>query len=159
MCSHLVLKDPGAVLGSKEDYEVIGLTTEASPREVKLAYYHLAIANRPGTSSSPDAEQRFAAIGAAYSSITGVPFVCPSSTAPTSSPSEPPMTAIKRNEQAFPRWMYRLTEYLERVPQRFDLWLMPSWSSVIYQHLRKGELAQALYTLDEMKSVGDECPL
>jgi len=34
------------------------------------------------------------------------------------------------------------------VPQRLDLWLMPSYSSVIYHHLRAGELAQALCTFE-----------
>ena len=34
------------------------------------------------------------------------------------------------------------------MPQRLDLWLMPSYSSVIYHHLRAGELAQALCTFE-----------
>ena len=56
---------------------------------------------------------------------------------------------------AFPKWVYRLMEYLQRVPQRLDLWLAPTDASAIYQHLLKNELAEALSIYEAMRSEGE----
>jgi pentatricopeptide repeat protein len=147
LCTSLAPKDP---------YAVLGLEPKASANDVKLAYYHLAIASSPSNSSAPDDEERFNAVGRAYSAISGEPFTWGASSAvPHASASGEAPLQQAPFVRAYPGWVHRLGEYLERVPQRLDLWLMPSWSSVIYHHLRAGELAQALHTLEEMKGEGE----
>ena len=96
---------------------------------------------------------RFDQVGRAYSAITGEPFVA-TVTHAAAADADPPLVRVPQT-RAYPGWVHRLSEYLERVPQRLDLWLMPSWSSIIYHHLRAGELAQALYTFEEMKNEGE----
>jgi len=53
---------------------VLGLQPKASANDVKLAYYHLAIASSQSNSSAPDAQERFNEVGRAYSAISGEPF-------------------------------------------------------------------------------------
>jgi len=135
---------------------VLGLQPKASANDVKLAYYHLAIASSQSNSSAPDAQERFNEVGRAYSAISGEPFsLGDSSAVPHASASGESPLQQAPFVRAYPGWVHRLGEFLERVPQRLDLWLMPSWSSVIYHHLRAGELAQALHTLQEMKDEGE----
>jgi len=98
-------------------HEVLGLPPDASELDVKLAYYHLALAYRPDQSGRPDAAERFAEVGRAYSSIMGEPWDDAAgvpSAAPT--PAEPALQPAS-HVPAFPRWVHRLSEYLERVPQ------------------------------------------
>ena len=138
---------------SSDPYAVLGLSRDATQQEVKAAYYKLAMAVHPDTSTDPAAPEKFAQIGAAYAEISGSPSL-----------KQKPQTAEDiRNRvvkqapfaSAFPPWVYRTMEYLQRVPQRFDLWLMPSYSSIIYHHLRDNELGEALGVLDEMKLAGE----
>ena len=154
---------------AREPYAVLGVARDAPAEAVKLAYYRLAMAHHPDRSDAPDAEEQFADIGAAYAALE--------KKAPASGPSDPERTwadvdaeaaaaasgaagaAAPRQAgfaSAFPAWVYRAAEYLQRVPQRLDLWLMPSYSSAIYQHVRAGELAEALQALEEMRAAGEQ---
>ncbi|KAL3928528.1 MAG: hypothetical protein SGPRY_002348 [Prymnesium sp.] len=108
----------------------------------------------PDRSSEPDAQERFNEIGAAYKSIMQLPEDAQSrSPRQEHTPvAQEPAPLVK----AFPSWAHRLYEYLQRVPQRLDLWLAPSYSSFIYQHLRAGKLAEALQIFEEMKAEGEK---
>ena len=53
-------------------------------------------------------------------------------------------------------WAHRIAAYLHRLGgERLDNWLMPSYSSLIYQHVRDGDLPEALELLEEMKAEGE----
>mmetsp|Transcript_7547 Transcript_7547/g.12816 ORF Transcript_7547/g.12816 Transcript_7547/m.12816 type:complete len:404 (+) Transcript_7547:62-1273(+) len=137
-------------LSSKRNpYFVLGLPKDASPEQVKLAYYKLAMQDHPDRSSCPDAADRFAEIGAAYSEIMGESLNTQDST--LSAPPEPPPST-----RAFPDWAHRLHNYLERLPVQLDLWLTPTYASVIYHHLRTNELAEALHAFEEMRLEGEQ---
>ena len=107
--------------------------------------------HHPDRASSPEAKKeaagQFAKIGEAYTAILGESEF---PTAPTDAAELPHMEAPAAT--GYPSWMYRLVAHLQRVPARFDRWLMPSYSSIIYQHLRKNELAPALQALEEMRA-------
>lgn len=51
---------------SQDYYEVLGVSRDASPEEIKKAYRRLARKYHPDVSSEPDAEERFKEINAAY---------------------------------------------------------------------------------------------
>jgi len=128
----------------KDPYIVLGLQPAASANAVKLAYYHHAIASNPHKNSTTDTMERFNEVGQAYSTILGEPYTPESrSVVPNAAPSSEAPLVTAPFARAFPPWMYRWSEYLDRVGQRFDLWLIKSWSSTIYHHVRAGELAQA----------------
>jgi len=105
--------------------------------------------HHPDRSDQPDAAERFAAIGAAYGTIMGLPERATQHAETREGPREAPFAA------AFPPWVYRAAEYLHRVPQRLDQWLAPSYSSLIYQHLRREELAEAMALFEEMRLSGE----
>ena len=130
----------GGSSSSHSPYQTLGLPADATIEQVKLAYYQLAMKHHPDRSEAPDAADRFAEIGAAYDMIMGLP----ERSARTSNTSKAEGPRHAAFAAAFPPWVYRAYEYLQRVPQRLDTWLEPSWSSIIYQHLRKNELAEAL---------------
>ena len=131
-------------------HATLGLASDASTEQVKHAYYKLAMVYHPDRNTEPDAAERFAAIGAAYSTIMGLPERAAAREKET---RDGPRSAAFA--AAFPPWVYRAAEYLHRVPQRFDTWLAPSYSSLIYQHLRKEELAEALSLFEEMRLEGE----
>ncbi len=137
---------------ARSPHNVLGVPRGAPPEQVKLAYYKLAMRHHPDRDESTGAVERFTEIGAAYEAILGkskhsegVADDAPQQAAAGKVPKIAPFAV------AFPRWVYRLSEYLQRIPQRFDLWLPPSHSSVIYQHVRAGELADAFALFDEMR--------
>ena len=139
-------------------YDVLGLPRDASAQQVKLTYYHLAMEYHPdraeGAEAKANAAERFARIGAAYDAIMGEPDQ------PHWKPSQsfevdhlaPPA------EGGYPSWAYRIFAHLNRIPARLDRWLMPSYSSVIYGHLRKGELSHALAAFEEMRLEASALP-
>lgn len=134
------------------DRQALGLPPGSDLKEVKSAYYKLAMQYHPDRSSEPGAAEKFSRIGVAYEAIVGSPAQPSEPGAarePRPTPEPPPF------REAFPSWVYRISAYLERVPQRLDLWLMPSYSSIIYQHLRRKELAEALEVFEEMRAVGE----
>jgi curved DNA-binding protein CbpA len=53
-------------LKQKNYYLVLGISHDASPTQVKEAYYRLAKLYHPDVSTAPDAEERFKAISEAY---------------------------------------------------------------------------------------------
>ena len=137
---------------SSDPYATLGLPPDATIEQVKAAYYKLAMQTHPDRSEAPDAIERFNEVGDAYAKIMGtqLPSDGDDSQADDFTPKAAPFAA------AYPPWVYRVFEYLQRVPQRFDLWLMPSYSSIIYQHVRANELGEALAVLDEMKAAGEQ---
>ena len=140
----------------RDPYEVLGLPPGASTEQVKVAYYKLAMEMHPDRNSAPDAVDRFAELGQAYDDLMGTPSSTAASAAAGASGDEevPQHTAVPVTA-AFPPWAYRVFEYLNRVPQRFDQWLAPSYSSLIYQHLKDNELAEALALFEEMRLEGE----
>ena len=137
---------------SRDAYATLGVEPDASLEQIKLAYYKLAMVHHPDRSDAPDAADRFAEIGAAYNKIMGLPELhemdAPMGGA-HGAPRPAPFAA------AFPPWVYRASEYLHRVGQQFDSWLAPSYASIIYQHLRNEELAEALHAFEEMRMAGE----
>lgn len=117
-----------------------------------MAYYQLAMQYHPDRSKEANASERFNDIGAAYKLIMGMPDEVSS--------SRPRQEAAKHESapfvEAYPSWVHRIQAYLHRIPQRLDLWLMPSYSSMIYQHVRAGQLAEALQLFDEMRAEGEQ---
>ena len=132
-------------------HATLGVASDATPAQIKLAYYKLAMVHHPDKSDAPDAAERFAAIGAAYDVIMGSSLQ--HHNANTKSTKDGPRPAPFA--AAFPPWVYRISEFLQRVPQRVDTWLSPSYSSVIYQHLRANELADAFRVFEEMRLQGE----
>ena len=133
-----------------EAHATLGLPPDATLEQVKGAYYKLAMMHHPDRSTEPDAAERFAAIGAAYNAILGLPERVRRDSKAREGPQQAPFAA------AFPPWVYRTAEYLHRVPQRLDTWLAPSYASTIYHHLRREELAEALEVLEEMRLEGEQ---
>ena len=131
-------------------HAILGLPRDATAQQVKSAYYQQALVYHPDRALSAEAKreaaERFSKIGEAYSSIIGeseLPNI--SQTTAEASHLAPQPTS------GYPAWMYRWVAILERAPANLDLWLMPSYSSIIYQHLRKGELTSAMEVFDEMR--------
>ena len=134
----------------RDPYNTLGLPANAPTSEVKAAYYRLAMQTHPDRSEAADAPTRFAEVGAAYAQIMGT-----SSPRMDADPSSEFTPRASPFAAAFPAWAYRWFEYLQRVPQRLDMWLAPSYSSIIYQAVRAGDLGEALSLLDEMKEAGE----
>lgn len=140
-----------------DPYVVLGVARDARPEHVKLAYYQLAMQHHPDRSSAAGAGRRFADIGAAYAVLAASPSHEPDaagrswSAAPAGSVASTPASFAP----AFPHWVYRLSESLQRVPRRLDAWLTPSHASSIYEHVRMGDLAAALQVLDLMLQTGE----
>ena len=111
----------------------------------------------PDRSDAPDALERFNEIGVAYTALLGEEAQARRERTRDQDEPVTPQPHIKKPEQvnAFPDWVYRLTAYLERVPKRLDLWLPPTYASIIYQHLLNNELAEALEMLEESKATGE----
>ena len=135
----------------RDPYAVLGLTSNATAEQVKSAYYKLALTMHPDRNDSPDAADNFAEIGVAYNKIMGTPSIKHRNANPDINVVQPAAFA-----KAYPPWVYRCMDYLTRVPQRFDEWLMPSYSSIIYQHVKNNELAEALGVLEEMRLEGEQ---
>lgn len=136
-----------------DPYATLGLPRDATQEQVKAAYYKLALEMHPDRNDSPDAVDRFAEIGAAYSSIVGAPELNP-----RRAESAGGANVVKQAPfaPAYPPIVYRWMEYLLRVPQRLDLWLMPSYSSIIYQSLRENKLDEAIAAFEEMRREGEQ---
>ncbi|KAL1530326.1 hypothetical protein AB1Y20_001235 [Prymnesium parvum] len=119
-----------------------------------MAYYRLAMLHHPDKSNEPNAQERFNEIGAAYRSILELPDGA------EHEPHQPFHDPVDHTpppfNEAFPTWAHKLQAYLHRIPERFDRWLMPSFSSTIYEHLKVGELAEALGVLEEMRMEGEQ---
>ena len=111
----------------------------------------------PDRSEAPDALERFNEIGVAYTALLGEEAQARRERTRDQDEPVTPQPHIKKPEQvnAFPDWVYRLTAYLERVPKRLDLWLPPTYASIIYQHLLNNELAEALEMPEESKATGE----
>lgn len=56
----------------KQYYQILGLTPDATPDEIKRAYRKLAMKYHPDVNQSPNAKQRFTEILEAYEYLTGV---------------------------------------------------------------------------------------
>jgi tetratricopeptide (TPR) repeat protein len=135
-----------------DPYATLGLARDATQEQVKAAYYKLALEMHPDRNDAPDAVDKFAQIGAAYSAIMGAPELNPRRAESADSANVVKQAPFAR---AYAPVVYKWMEYLLRVPQRLDMWLMPSWSSTIYQHLRKNELGEAIATFEEMRLAGE----
>ena len=131
-------------------HATLGLPPDATPEQVKHAYYRLAMVHHPDRDDRLDAAEKFAAIGLAYSKLMDLPNHNTVHEGPRVGPQPAPFAA------AFPPWVYRAAEYLHRVGGRFDMWLAPSYSSIIYQHVRNEELAEALEVFEEMRLEGEQ---
>jgi pentatricopeptide repeat protein len=139
-----------------DPYAVLGLPHGATEDRVKRAYYKLALRlhpdRHPGT---PDALQRFTEVGDAYTAIQGgaggQARKCRSEHA----------EELERMEQAphvdaFPPWAHRLAVFLHHAGgERLDRWLMPSYSRIVYERVKAGELTEAFDVLEEMKGEGE----
>ena len=135
----------------RDPYAVLGLASDATPEQVKTAYYKLALTMHPDRNDSPDAADKFAEIGVAYNKIMGTPSIKQRN-------ANHDINVVQQAAfaKAYPPWVYRCMDYLTRVPQRFDDWLMPSYSSIIYKHVKNNELAEALGVLEEMRLEGEQ---
>ena len=139
-----------------DPYAVLGLPHGATEDRVKRAYYKLALRlhpdRHPGT---PYALQRFTEVGDAYTAIQGgaggQAMKCRSEHA----------EELERMEQAphvdaFPPWAHRLAIFLHHAGgERLDRWLMPSYSRIVYERVKAGELTEAFDVLEEMKGEGE----
>ena len=146
----------GAAVRAGDPYATLGLERDASLEQVKLTYYKLAMVYHPDRSDDPDAAERFAEIGAAYNQIMGLPEHRVAATGGADGAEAgrggPRSAAFAA---AFPRWVYRAAEHLHRLPQQLDAWLAPSFASIIYQHVRANELAEALSVFEDMRAQGE----
>ena len=141
--SSVARRDPHAVLGV--------LREDVTPQLVRSAYLKLALEGRRA------APARLAELGAAHDALLGKapetepePAWVPAGPTPQSAALLP--APFRR---AYPRWAHRWQAYLHRLPAMLDLWLEPSWASIIYQALRNGRLHEALDMFDEMRADGE----
>ena len=125
---------------AKDPYAVLGLPQDASAEEVKRAYYQLALTLHPDRHpESPDAVERFTEVGAAYTTILGDEDKeerRKTKAAEREMPDEAAFTQAPHVD-AFPTWAHRLADWLHHLGgERLDAWLMPSYSRIIYKHVR-----------------------
>ena len=125
---------------AKDPYAVLGLPQDASAEEVKRAYYQLALTLHPDRHpESPDAVERFTEVGAAYTTILGDEDKEERRKTKVSEREMPDEAAFTQapHVDAFPTWAHRLADWLHNLGgERLDAWLMPSYSRIIYKHVR-----------------------
>eukprot|EP00965_Chrysotila_dentata_P032438 1081454-Pleurochrysis_carterae.AAC.3 len=137
-CSLSTMRDP---------YAVLGLPPHATREQIKLAYYQLAMRSHPDRSKVPGAANRFAEIGAAYNQLMGeaVNIISPAAS------EHAELLRPPADVRAFPDWVYDAADYLYRIGDRVDRWMIPTYPHIIYQHLRANELAEAFAAFEDMK--------
>jgi len=151
LCRRLLCSKPAPV--ANDPYEVLGLSRNASLKQVKMAYYHMAMKHHPDHSEEPDAMERFTEVGNAYAVIMGEPQAL--ADAESATREHTPVSAPP-DERAFPDWVYGVHKYLHRLPDKLDRWLEPTYASVIYHHLRDNELAEALEVFEQGRLEGEQ---
>ena len=60
----------GGGRSDKDFYEVLGLDRNASPADVKKAYFNLAKKYHPDVNKTPEAKEKFAVINNAYETLS-----------------------------------------------------------------------------------------